>query len=64
MFDFNVNIVFVFCVGINDGSILFDNLFNGSNYIYEWSNGVSMREISDLEVGEYIVFVIDNSIGC
>ncbi len=62
--DLNANIVPVSCAGTNDGSISLDNLPNGSNYTYEWSNGASTREISDLEVGEYTVSVTDNSTGC
>ncbi len=50
------------CSGVNDGAI--NVTTSGSNLAFQWSNGATTEDLSNLPVGNYTVTVTNVSTGC
>lgn len=62
-FTFDYNVTNTMCPELSDGSIIISNIGGTSPFTFEWSNGATTQNISNLSAGEYSVVITDAN-GC
>ncbi len=64
LLDIDADITPVSCSGDGGGGITLTHIPDDAMYTYNWSNGATTRDISDLEVGEYTLTITDATTSC